>query len=228
MGIFELAKDGTLFLDEIADMPLNMQAKLLRVLQEREIRRIGGEDTVKVNARIISATNKNLKELVLKEKFREDLYYRLNVVEINVPPLRERKDDIPLLIHNFIEILCKENKKSILNISKDAINLLQNYTWKGNIRELRNTIENLVVLTNDSNITPKDLPDYIIKSVENNVDEEIYPLDLAKATQRIETLNILKALKISNGNKAQAAKILNIPRTTLYYKIDRYKININS
>ena len=224
-GIFELAKDGTVFLDEIADLPLNMQAKLLRVLREKEVRRVGGEKTIKINPRIISATNKDLEKMVKEEKFREDLYYRLNVVEIQIPPLRERKEDIGILLHYFLDEMCRENGRPPLTLSKEAYKILENYRWKGNIRELKNTVENMVVLS-DSSIIEKDaIPNYIVESSKSDIEEEEYPLDLTVATEKLEIKNIKKALEMSNGNKAKAAKILNIPRTTLYYKLDLYGIN---
>ncbi|KKY01350.1 diguanylate cyclase [Paraclostridium benzoelyticum] len=226
IGIFELAKHGTVFLDEIADLPLSMQAKLLRVLQEKEVRRIGGEKTIKIDARIISATNKNLQDLVEEGKFREDLYYRLNVVEIDLPPLRERKEDILLLINKFIKEICEENGMEALRMSKDAVSILQRYTWKGNIRELKNTIENIVVLSNGNTIDKDDIPVYIIESGQTISMDEDYPLDLNKAISKLEIKTIKKALDMSNGNKAKAAKILNIPRTTLYYKIEQYDIEV--
>lgn len=223
-GIFELAKDGTVFLDEIADLPLNMQAKLLRVLQEKEVRRVGGEKTIKINPRIISATNKDLEKMVKEEKFREDLYYRLNVVEIKIPPLRERKEDIAILLHHFLDEMCRENGKPRLTLSKEAYKILENYRWKGNIRELKNTVENMVVLSDSSIIGKEDIPNYIVESAKNSTDDEDYPLDLTSAIEKLEIKNITKALEMSNGNKAKAAKILNIPRTTLYYKLDLYGI----
>lgn len=227
MGIFELAKEGTVFLDEIADLPMSMQAKLLRVLQERELRRIGGDKTISIDTRIISATNKDLLQLIKEDKFREDLYYRLNVVEIDLPPLRERKEDISVLIYKFIKEICKQNNKECLSISKDALNILQKYRWNGNIRELKNTIENLVVLSEGNMIVKEDIPTYILESnIENNLDDE-YPLDLNKAISKLEVNTIKKALSISEGNKAKAAKILNIPRTTLYYKLEQYKIDMS-
>ena len=223
-GIFELAKDGTVFLDEIADLPLNMQAKLLRVLQEKEVRRVGGEKTIKINPRIISATNKDLEKMVKEEKFREDLYYRLNVVEIKIPPLRERKEDIGILLHYFLDEMCRENGKPRMSLSKEAYKILENYRWKGNIRELKNTVENMVVLS-DSSIIEKDaIPSYIVESAKNSTDDYDYPLDLTSAIEKLEIKNITKALEMSKGNKAKAAKILNIPRTTLYYKLDLYGI----
>lgn len=223
-GIFELAKDGTVFLDEIADLPLNMQAKLLRVLQEKEIRRIGGDTTIKINVRVISATNKDLEAMVKEETFREDLYYRLNVVEINIPPLRERKEDIGLLVHSFLEEICALNNKTLLNITKEALQVLQTCRWKGNIRELRNTIENIVVLSNSDTINVDDLPSYLVEQTKQPTIEENYPMDLTKATQQLEIKNIRKALEMAEGNKAKASKILNIPRTTLYYKMEQYDI----
>lgn len=223
-GIFELAKDGTVFLDEIADLPLNMQAKLLRVLQEKEVRRVGGEKTIKINPRIISATNKDLEKMVKEEKFREDLYYRLNVVEIKIPPLRERKEDIAILLHHFLDEMCSENGKPRLTLSKEAYKILENYRWKGNIRELKNTVENMVVLSDSSIIEKDDIPNYIVESAKNSNDDEDYPLDLTSAIEKLEIKNITKALEMSNGNKAKAAKVLNIPRTTLYYKLDLYGI----
>ena len=223
-GIFELAKDGTVFLDEIADLPLNMQAKLLRVLQEKEVRRVGGEKTIKINPRIISATNKDLEKMVKEEKFREDLYYRLNVVEIKIPPLRERKEDIGILLHYFLDEMCRENKKPHMTLSKEAYKILENYKWKGNIRELKNTVENMVVLSSSNIIEKDDIPSYILENSRIDDNEEEYPLDLTSAIEKLEVKNINKALEMAGGNKAKAAKILNIPRTTLYYKLDLYNI----
>jgi transcriptional regulator with PAS, ATPase and Fis domain len=224
MGIFELASEGTVFLDEVADLPLHMQAKLLRVLQEKEVRRIGGEKSIPINVRIISATNKDLQELVNNEQFREDLYYRLNVVEIDLPPLRERKEDIGILIHNFLKEICKQNNKPILKIDNKVLDILENYKWKGNIRELRNTIEHLVVLCTKDIITKEIIPSYILKSIKGVSSKQEYPLDLNKAIEQLETDRIKKALEISQGNKAKASKLLNIPRSTLYYKMELYKI----
>ncbi|RKX98455.1 MAG: sigma-54-dependent Fis family transcriptional regulator, partial [Spirochaetes bacterium] len=159
-GRFELANHGTIFLDEIGELSLQMQVKLLRVIQEREFVRVGGEESIKVDVRIISATNKDLKEAVKNGTFREDLYYRLNVVSIYVPPLRERKDDIPLLVHKFIEEFSKENNKQIDGITNGALQALISYDWPGNVRELRNVIESIVVLTKNKIITEEDIPHY--------------------------------------------------------------------
>lgn len=162
--------------------------------------------------------------MVKEEKFREDLYYRLNVVEIKIPPLRERKEDIAILLHHFLDEMCRENGKPRLTLSKEAYKILENYRWKGNIRELKNTVENMVVLSDSSIIEKDDIPNYIVESAKNSTDDEDYPLDLTSATEKLEIKNITKALEMSNGNKAKAAKILNIPRTTLYYKLDLYGI----
>ncbi|SHJ70979.1 sigma-54 dependent transcriptional regulator PrdR [Paramaledivibacter caminithermalis] len=224
IGLFELAEDGTIFLDEIGDLPLSMQAKLLRVLQEKQIKRVGGNKYIPINARVISATNVDLKKLVEEKKFRQDLYYRINVVEINLPPLREREGDIPLLIDSFLKELCKKNKKNILGIEPEVLKILENYHWEGNIRELKNTIENLVVLCRQDTITIDLIPKYII----NRVGEKRFmgenSLDLNKSIKKFEVDMIRKALELANGNKVKAAKLLNIPRTTLYYKLESYKI----
>ncbi|WP_269310917.1 sigma 54-interacting transcriptional regulator [Peptostreptococcus equinus] len=223
-GIFELADGGTIFLDEIGELPHNMQAKLLRVLQEREFMRVGGSDIIKVNVRVISASNKNLKELVEEGKFRDDLFYRLNVVEINLPPLRERSDDVGILIYHFLNEQSAENNKSYLKINKDAFKILCRYKWKGNIRELKNTIENMVVLSTKEILEVDDIPEYIVDSVDMPNEPNIYPMDLNEAVEMLEKKKITEALKMSNNNKTKAAKILNIPRTTLYYKIEQLDI----
>ncbi|WP_099188884.1 sigma-54 dependent transcriptional regulator PrdR [Tepidibacter mesophilus] len=224
MGIFELANNGTVFLDEIADLPMQMQAKLLRVLQEKEVRRVGGEKTINVNVRVISATNKDLKDMIEKEEFREDLYYRLNVVELNLPPLRDRHGDIVILIHKFLKDICTQNSKPVPEIDQEVMDILRNYKWKGNIRELKNTVEHLVVLSKDESIKKELVPKYILDNVNKTTDCKTYPMDLNQAISKLEQDTIKKALNMSNGNKAKAAKYLNIPRSTLYYKMEQYKI----
>ncbi|WP_066070907.1 sigma-54 dependent transcriptional regulator PrdR [Alkalithermobacter thermoalcaliphilus] len=224
MGIFELANNGTVFLDEIADLPMYMQAKLLRVLQEGEVRKVGSEKTIKINVRVISATNKDLKKMVENGEFREDLYYRLNVVQIDLPPLRERKGDIGILVTEFLKDLSAKNNKQIYKIDNEVVDILQKYEWKGNIRELKNTIEHMVVLCTEGVITKDLIPNYILENIENKSIKEEYPLDLNEAVKKIEIYNINKALELANGNKAKAAKLLNIPRSTLYYKMELYKI----
>ena len=224
MGVFEMAKNGTVFLDEIGEMPLHMQAKLLRVLQEREVRRVGGEEDIKINTRVISATNRDLKAMVGEGKFREDLYYRLNVVEIDLPPLRERKGDIPVLIFTFLKEFCDKNNRIIPEIDPDVMMILESYKWEGNIRQLKNTVEYLLVMSHDNRITRDVIPAYIAGEKETTTDFAEYPMDLNDAVRKIEIDNIKKALAMADGKKAKAAKILNIPRTTLYYKIEQYKI----
>lgn len=224
IGLFELANNGTIFLDEIGEMPLFMQAKLLRVLQEKEIRRVGGTKSIKIDTRVISATNKDLKKLIKEGKFREDLYYRLNVVEIKLPPLRERKEDIVLLIDYFIEGICERNSLKLPKIDKEVYSILENYEWKGNIRELKNIVEYLIIFSKDGHISKDIIPNHIVLKNEYYRQKEEYLLDLNEAIKRLEIELIKKALKISNSNKAEAAKLLNIPRSTLYYKIDNYNI----
>lgn len=223
-GIFELANNGTIFLDEIGDMPLSMQVKLLRVLQEKEFMRVGGSDIIKVNVRVIAATNKDIKQMVRDGKFREDLYYRLNVVEIKLPPLRERTGDVGILVYHFLEEQCKENNKPFLKISREALKVLEKYYWKGNIRELKNTIENMVVLSSGDTLEVEDIPEYIMEAIKKPKNFE-YPMDLNRAIEILEINKIKEALKMAKGNKSKASKILNIPRTTLYYKMNQYNID---
>ncbi len=164
-----MAKNGTVFLDEIGEMPLHMQAKLLRVLQEREVRRVGGEEDIKINTRVISATNRDLKAMVGEGKFREDLYYRLNVVEIDLPPLRERKGDIPVLIFTFLKEFCDKNNRIIPEIDPDVMMILESYKWEGNIRQLKNTVEYLLVMSHDNRITKDVIPAYITGEKRNDI-----------------------------------------------------------
>lgn len=230
-GYFELANNGSLFLDEIGDLPMDMQSKLLRVLQEKTIRRLGSEQDIEVNVRIISATNRDLEELVRKNKFRMDLYYRLNVIKIELPPLRERKEDIILFIKSFLEELNEEYDKNIKGIETAAVNVLSTYKWKGNVRELRNVIEQMVVLCRDDIITKDMVPEYIIAEVEKGTEIDKFKkenIGLREMLFNYEKLLINKALEDSKGNITEAAKILKIPRSTLHYKIDNYGINVNN
>ena len=226
LGIFQRANEGTVFLDEIGDLPQNMQAKLLRVIQEKEVRKIGGEQTIKINVRIISATNKNLLQLVHNNEFREDLYYRINVVQIEMPPLRERKEDISILVNYFINEMCRLYHKKPIEISEDALLIIKDYDWKGNIRELKNTLENLVLLSKNNIVTKEDLPSFLL--YKNNLKQikNYENFDLNKCIEDLEKKMIEKVLVISHGNKSKAAKLLNIPRTTLYYKLDQYNIKL--
>jgi DNA-binding NtrC family response regulator len=219
-GRFELAHLGTLFLDEVGEIPPQIQVKLLRVIQEREFERVGGEQLLKVDVRIISATNKNLKEEVEQGNFRDDLYYRLDVVSILVPPLRERKDDIPLMTHKFIAEFSKENNKEIEGITNGALQALMSYKWPGNVRELRNVIESIVVLTKGNIITEGDLPQYITAKDEQSHLKIPAGVSLAEAEKRM----ILFTLQNTGGNKTKASEVLKIGRKTLHRKLNEYGI----
>jgi len=230
-GKFEFAHRGTVFLDEISNMPQSLQIKLLRVLQEREFERVGDNASIKVDVRIIAATNKNLEEMVKNDKFREDLYFRLNVIPINIPPLRERRSDIPLLANYFIEKYCNLNKIKRKTFSMSAIRILKEYSWPGNIRHLENTVERMVVLNPDTPIlSPKDIPEEIVteqiggKSIETDIalipESGIALNDILKS---IERKYIMQSLEKTSWNKQKAAKLLNIKRTTLIEKLKKMK-----
>lgn len=222
-GRFELADGGTIFLDEIGDISPVMQVKLLRVLQEREFERLGGTKTIKVNIRIIAATNKNLENLVAKNSFRQDLYYRLNVIPICIPPLRERREDIPFLADDFLQksAYISSRKKKIL--SEEAMEYLVSYNWPGNIRELENVIERCVVITNDDIIEAKDLPTNMREPcIDANYLGDTLKLDTA--LDSIEREIIIKTLRESGGNKTRASEILGISRRSLHRKIIKYNI----
>lgn len=220
-GRFELASGGTILLDEVGDLPLNLQPKILRVLQEREFERVGGEKTIKVDVRLIAATSRNLEELILKGKFREDLYYRLNVVPIFLPALRDRKEDIPLLIEFFLRRFNEENKKDV-SIAPDAVRLLMNYNWHGNVRELENTIERLVVMSNGKIIESSDLP---INLKLQTPKEFMQKESLKAGIEDIEKSSILDALEKSDWVQAKAAKMLGITPRQIGYKIKKYGIS---
>jgi len=226
-GRFEIAADGSIFLDEIGEISLDVQVKLLRVLQEKEFERVGGTETLKMRARVITATNKNLKNLVEQNKFREDLYYRLNVVPVHLPPLREHKEDIPLLVNHFISKYSHESRGLVKNVSADVLAQLQNYDWPGNIRELENVIERAIVMSGKSKIGRSDLPENILvgqlevvgcppEEVENK------SLSLTAMVEEYEKNLIYNVLQECCGNMALAARSLNIKRTTLRYKMGKY------
>ena len=219
-GRFELADKGTIFLDEIGEINQSLQIKLLRVLQEKTFERVGGEEQISVDVRIISATNKNLTKEVEKGTFREDLYYRLNVVNLHIPPLREREDDIPLLVAYFLKLFAEENKKNIDTIDPKAQAALANCKWKGNIRELRNCIESAVVMSKSNVITYDDLP-VAIKN-ESNIDNII--IKPGTPLSEVERIVINKTLAVLNGNKSKTAEALGIGRKTLHRKLDEYCI----
>lgn len=219
-GCFELAHQGTLFLDEVCEMPLETQAKILRALEERRFRRLGGKQEIEVDVRVIAATNKNL-ELALEEKIlREDLYYRLCVVEIELPPLRERAGDIPLLMNEFLKMFSEKNRKTVSSFSAKATELLTRYRWPGNVRELKNTIERAVVLSRGNSIQVSDLPKRIVNPDGATVDVRI---SLGTTLYETEKELIFKTLEYANNNKTRAAKILGISLKTLHNKLNEYK-----
>ncbi len=225
-GKFELADTGSIFLDEIGDISENMQVKLLRVLQEKEIDRVGAEQTKKVDVRIIAATNQNLGELAQKGKFREDLYYRLNVIPIHLPPLRGRKKDIPLLAHHFLEKKGAEMQKPISMISQKALEALEKYNWPGNIRELQNLIERALVLCDEDEIHLHDFPVLLENEGQNklNVSNANEDLPLTIVLEDIELQLIKRAMEKAGGVKTKAAELLGIKTSALYYKLDKYSI----
>jgi DNA-binding NtrC family response regulator len=228
-GRFELANGGTIFLDEIGEMSPKLQVKLLRVLQERKFERIGSSRTIEVDVRVIAATNKNLEQCVAEGKFREDLFYRLNVIPFHVPPLREREGDIPLLVHYFLRQHCQKKELPGKSLSKAAIESLQQYDWPGNVRELENVIERLVILTDGDEIQLDDLPQrmrrqetvttrpFLVLGIEG--------IDLKKTLDDLENQLILEALNRSLGVKNKAAKLLGLNRTTLIEKMKKKQIN---
>lgn len=220
-GYFEMARGGTIFLDEIGELSPSLQVKLLRVIQERTFRRIGGAEDIKVDVRIISATNKNLQEKVKKGEFREDLYYRLNVIPIFIPPLRERREDIPLLINNFIEKYSKMFGKEIRNISSYAMELLMNYDFPGNIRELQNIIERGVAMESSNIILPENLT-FVVS--EYDVDIADSGIDLNAELDKIERKMIEKALQKTKGSKKKAAELLKITFDSLRHRIEKLGI----
>jgi len=220
VGRFERAHGGTLFLDEIGEIPKEMQVKLLRVLQEGEFERVGGTKTIKVDVRLISATNKNLSDEVKKGNFREDLYYRINVILVEMPVLRDRAEDIPLLVDHFIKEFARTNNKKITGIDKPTLETLKSYPWPGNIRELKNVIERMVVLSSQETLQLQDVPQDILK--QGGQTSNILPVNLNLKDAEKEL--ILQKLARNNGNKSKAAKELGISRRTLYRKLDEYKI----
>lgn len=222
VGKFELANGGSIFLDEIGDMPLNMQSKLLRVLQEREIERIGSNKTKSIDVRIIAATNHNLKELVNKGEFREDLYYRLNVMTIEIPPLRERYDDIEDLATLLLKKISSQLGKYVNKISTRAMEYLNIHSWPGNVRELENVLERAVNLTDNDTILPIHLPSYL---TQKEIKQRSGPIKTMKyIVEEAEKKAIKSALEYTNWNKLKTAKLLQISRSSLYDKIERYNI----
>jgi two-component system NtrC family response regulator len=219
-GKFEAAAGGTLYLDEIGDLPLQLQVKLLRFLQEREFYRLGSSNTIRTDVRIIAATNRALEKMMEEEKFRADLYYRLNVIPIHVPPLRKRKQDIPPLVDHFIQKYGEKEGKKIDGISSEAMNLLVQYNFPGNIRELENVIERAVVFCDTSAITTKDLPVFLKEEKEEDVMGS--DLSLTNKVQKLEKIEIKRALRENNGIKSRTAKALGITERVLSYKMKIY------
>jgi DNA-binding NtrC family response regulator len=222
VGKVELADGGTLFLDEIGDMSLNMQVKLLRFIQEREFFRIGGTRPVMSDCRIIAATNRDLEEDIASGRFREELYYRINVIQIDVPPLRERREDIELLAEHFLRIFAEENKKYVTRISPLALEALSRYDWPGNVRELQNIIERAIVMTRSDIISLEDLPQKISKlhRIEPSEIDELPDMSLSE----IEKLAVIKALRAEKWNQTRAAKRLGITRRQLRTKMEKYDL----
>jgi DNA-binding NtrC family response regulator len=213
-GRFELAHGGTIFLDEIGEVSPPTQILLLRVLQDHRFERVGGEETLEVDVRVIAATNKNLMEEIRKGTFREDLYYRLNVIPIFVPPLRERKDDVPLLASHFLQKFCQEKGKDVTSISPEVMEIILAHSWPGNVRELENVIEHAIIIAKQEKILPKDLPQYLL--------QQPLPTKQLISLQDHEKSLIMKTLEETNWNKHQTAKRLKINRSTLYGKMKRY------
>ena len=221
-GLFEIANGGTLFLDEIGELPLNMQSKLLRVLETGEIKRLGDTTTKKVNVRLIAATNRDLKKAVEEGTFRDDLYYRLNVVNINLPPLRERKQDIPLLAHHFREKWNTVNHRAVKGISDSAMEMLLHYPWPGNIRELSNVIETASIFCKGQEILPAHL-NQTVRSAGSSGD---FAITISSASlPDAESTIIQSVLEHKRWNLKQAARMLNIARGTLYSKIKKYGLH---
>ncbi len=223
-GRFELADGGTIFLDEIGDIPLNLQVKLLRVLQEHQIERVGSVENINIDVRIIAATHQKLEQKIKDGSFREDLYYRLNIVSLHLPPLRERKEDILPLIDHFVEKYSKENNKQKLSLSKEAIDLLIKYNFPGNVRELENAIERAVVLCRSDVITVNDLPN-VIKGFK--AEKEIVTNENTSLIEQVEALEkklIFDALSKTNGNQSQAGRMLGLTERNLRYKMQKYEI----
>ena len=227
-GLFEAADKGTLFLDEISSLNMETQAKLLRVMQDREFMQLGGTKTIRVDVRIIAATNTDLENLIAQNLFREDLFYRLNVIKIELPPLRERKEDIPLLAKHFLQLYNQENSKDIEEIAEDVMEILENYDWPGNIRELENLIERAVVLTKAKVINRESLPSFLLLPKDQSflpASNSPKTLSLKEEMQNFQKKTILEALRKSNGIQKKAAALLGLKPTTLNEMIKRLDIN---
>jgi transcriptional regulator with GAF, ATPase, and Fis domain len=226
-GLFDLADKGSIFFDEIGNIPPETQAKLLRVMQEREFMRLGGMDTIKVDVRIIAATNVDLRQMVEDGRFREDLYYRLHVINIFLPPLRERKADIPLLSQHFLEKYGEENNKRTIELGADALDLLMEYDWPGNVRELENVMERAVVLSSGSRIGAELIPDYVRSTPTFHIPRFVVPpegISFKEVITDVEKRLIESTLEAAGGVQKRAAELLRIKPTTLNEMIKRYEI----
>jgi len=230
IGLFEEADSGSIFLDEIGEMDLNLQVKLLRVLEDRKIRRLGGNRNIDINVRIIAATNADLKGAIERKEFREDLFYRLNVFPIHIPPLRERREDITVLLEYFLLSFSKEFNKSMRGFSREALDLMMRYHWPGNVRELRNVVERICIMYNVPEIRAEHLPREIWgDSPQSEVpfSFELPPegIVLEEVVGKVEKDLVAKAFQITGGNVAKTARILNVPRGTLRYKLEKYQLS---
>ncbi len=227
-GLFEAADKGTIFFDEISSLNIETQAKLLRVMQEREFMRLGGTEVIKVDVRIIAATNTDLEELIAQKRFRKDLFYRLNVIKVELPPLRRRKEDIPLLVRHFIDVYNRENGKNITGVSEEVLEILEGYDWPGNVRELENLIERAVVLCQSDLITRDSLPPRLLQR-DRPATESVLPdgdsFNLKDRTNEFQRSLILSALKRTSGVQKRAASLLGVKPTTLNEMIKRLGIN---
>ena len=229
LGKFELANGGTILLDEIGELGLDIQVKLLRVLQERKFYRVGGEREISVNVRVLAATNKSLEEEVKKGSFREDLFYRLNVANINIPSLRERKDDIPVLAYTFVKEFAQKFDQSIKRINDEAIKLLQNYRWKGNVRELRNAMERAVLMMDGDELKEQHFNFLQQNDMSDSESHQIFELKIPPEGVKIEIVLkdlILKTLNITKGNQVKAAKVLGLSRSKLRYRMEQLGIEV--
>jgi len=226
-GRIEQADKGTLFLDEIGTLPLNLQAKFLRVLEDRAVQRIGGKGARKIDFRLITATNDDLEELVRAGRFREDLYYRINVIPIALPPLRERPEDIPLLVEHFVRIYCAADQVPAKRVDPEAVDVLQEYAWPGNVRELENLVQRLVLMSSSPVITLKHLPSQLLYTSTTQQEALLIPeegIDFDEEMAKIECAYLQAALRRTEGNKAAAAKLLHIDKQRIHYLCRKYRI----
>jgi len=228
-GLLEIADQGTFFLDEVSELPPELQAKLLRVLQERSFRHLGGKALVHVDIRVIAATNRNPLQAIRRGALREDLYYRLNVIPIHLPPLRDRREDIPLLTEYFLKLVCQRNRKPAMALSKEAARMLRHYRWPGNIRELQNVVERVVSLSSAPTIRVSDLPDYIRNQGEHEKSHDLTGLPLREARrhwlEKFERKYLIDLIHLYNGNISEVARKAGVNRMTIYRMLKKYKIN---